>query len=117
MKQLLQIQSWFLIFAFASFLSSCTSMGAPLPDTANKTISLIELSYGKVLDTMSLYIEEGRLSKTEIKSLDKTFTDVEDGITAATAAVRIGDQLEFDNQVAAINSSLSIARLLLDGVR
>lgn len=107
-----QTTAWLL----AVLLAGCMGM-SPAPETNNERMALLLTSYGAVLDTATLYANEGRLSDAQKVKLSQTFDEIEAALVLAQAALDIADQGGFDSNARIITSGLSIIRTLLTEVQ
>lgn len=106
-----QIQYFFYIFALTIALSSCATM--PAPETNLERLSYLEISYGVILSTATLYANENKLTAEMIEKLDKAFDAYEEAARLAHLAIDTANQIDFNNQAAAITSILATLRTVL----
>lgn len=104
MKKLLLVIAVLLV-------SACASM--PAADTMNKRMALVEIGYSAVLDTVALYHRENRFSVAQKKIIAEYLREVNQARDLAYIALRAGDEVDFSNRIATMNSGLALLRSFL----
>ena len=108
MKHLQNVSFLWLII----MLAGCESMGTPPADTNEKRLAAAEITWNNTLKTVNANID--RLSVEQAQTLVDTLPKAEEAIKAAHTALSLVDQIDFDTQMGAINSSIKILRALLE---
>ena len=105
MKRLL-----FLIIALS--ITACA--GTPPADTAEKKLFAAEVTWQKTLEAVQKNAH--RLSAEQKSQVRSTLIDANAAITAARAALQVGDLVDFSDRIAAVNSSINVLRALLEQI-
>lgn len=100
-----------LVWVLAVILSGCAGMATP--ETNLERLAYLEISYGVILDKATLYRSEGKLSESQIESLDGAFDKYESARNLAKIAIDAADQGGFDNQAVAMTTVLTTIRTLI----
>ncbi len=105
------LQNYAVFYLTIILLIGC--LGMPTPETNIERLSVLEISYGVILDKATLYANENRLSESQIQSLDTAFDNYEEARNLAQLAIEASDEGGFDNQATAINTILLALRSIL----
>ncbi len=103
--------SRFVIFAYMLILSACAGLTV---DTINKKLAVFEIAYSQTLITIKIWIDEKRLTDSELQKIKKSIADVSTARKAVYAAKQLGDLTQLDTQLAIANQSLLILRDFID---
>ncbi len=107
-----QLQNSALVWIMAVMLAGCISMG-PQADSLEGKLLITDNGYEAVVDTATLYVQEGRMSPSQIEQAKTIFDNYEAARTIAVAAVEAGNAGEFNTQNGKMLSITSALRLLL----
>jgi hypothetical protein len=90
------LQNYGLVWIIAILISGCQTM--QLPETNAERLAVTEITYANILDTATLYVDEGRLNDAQIDTLTKSFDQYEAARTLALTAIDIVDNGAFETQ-------------------
>lgn len=88
-------------------MTACAGLPA---DTLNKRIAIFEISYGQTLETIKLWIGEGRLNDADKQRMQSYVKDMHTARTTLRAAKAIDDLKTVDGQLRIANVSLQLLR-------
>ena len=101
------IYSIVMALLFALGLANCASL--PL-DTLNKRIAAFEVTYGEILKTVQVWIDEGRLTGSGLDSVKANIKAVSQARAAMYVAKGVGDIKSAQGQLNAASAALQLVR-------
>jgi len=108
MKTLQQVVP--LLFLYI-LITGCASM--QMPSTNIERLAAIDISYKQILNTATVYVNEGRLTDDQIDGLEKTFNQYEASRSIALLALDLSEDGAFDTEVQTMLTIINALRTIV----
>lgn len=103
----------FLTLCITIWLTGCAMMGGTSPETVTERLALLEINFQEAIKALTVHRSEGRLSQSQIDSVDRLIEDFTRSRSAAKAALGVGEALQADQRATAAAQALQALRDVL----